>query len=236
MFKGVASSEHLGEVIEKEVALKQFLIKSTTGTESVILSFFSEVRALAGVGKHDNIVSFYGVTWDQDTFPSIVLEFVPGGELEEYLEEFSYAEGDVEGLGNPTLLSVAIGIVKGVQHIHSKNMVHRDLKPQNVLLDRGDSANPPVPKIADFGESRSEDAGMTMTYVGTKYYMPPEIYRGERYGASADIFSLGIILNRMDTMQHPSKGVVYEAMQRKEPGSFRPKKFEKMCPKRYWEY
>ena len=71
-------------------------------------------------------------------------------------------------------------------------MIHRDIKPQNVLLDISavDELHPPTPKIADFGESRDEDKDLTMTYVGTPYYIAPEVFRGERYGTSADILAL----------------------------------------------
>ena len=225
VFHGKVISEHYGETIKKDVALKQLLIKSTTGTEDILCNFLKEVRSLAGVGKHENIVAFYGVAWDKESFPSIVLEYVAGGELAAYLDAFAYSdEKDPRGIANPTLMSIALGIVRGVQHIHSKNMIHRDIKPQNVLLDISavDELHPPTPKIADFGESRDEDKDLTMTYVGTPYYIAPEVFRGERYGTSADIFSLGILLNQMDTLQHPSTGVNFNAANTRNPGSFRP--------------
>ena len=118
--------------------------------------FLAEVRALAEVGVHDNIVAFYGVAWDVDSYPSIVLEFVAGGELVSYISSYEYADGAQRGLENPTLMSIALGIIEGVMHIHSRGMLHRDLKPQNILLYRRriGAANS---KIADFGESRDED-------------------------------------------------------------------------------
>ena len=62
-----------GETIQKNVALKQLYIKADVVTEKVLKSFVSEVRALAAVGNHENIVSFFGVAWDTNSFPSIVL-------------------------------------------------------------------------------------------------------------------------------------------------------------------
>ena len=207
VFKGTVSSDHFGEKIEKEIALKQLHIKNNKGTETTLLSFVTEVRNLAAVGSHENIVPFFGVAWRENAFPSIVLEFVAGGDLNSYIEEYKYGEDEAHGLGSPTLLSIALGIIKGVHHIHDKGMIHRDLKPQNVLLDCSDASKAPVPKIADFGESRDETNEMTMTYVGTQWYIAPEIYRGERYSSSADIFSLGVVLNQIDTLQSPGKGV-----------------------------
>ena len=230
VIKGVVKEEHFGETIQKEIALKQLHIKNESSTNRVLGNFLDEVRNLAQVGSNDNVVAFYGVAWDAQNFPSIVLEFVPGGELNSYLEDFNCVEGDGVGLANPTLLAIALGIVRGVQHIHDKGMVHRDLKPQNILLDDRYVGMPPVPKIADFGESRETDTELTMTYVGTALYIAPEVYRGERYGRSADVFSLGIILNQIDTRQSPATGVNYTAMNAREPGSARPR-FRENIPK-----
>ena len=92
VFHGKVISEHYGETIKKDVALKQLLIKSTTGTEDILCNFLKEVRSLAGVGKHENIVAFYGVAWDKESFPSIVLEYVAGGELAAYLDAFACSD------------------------------------------------------------------------------------------------------------------------------------------------
>ena len=98
---------------------------------------------------------------------------------------------------------------------------HRDLKPQNILMAVA-NRSAPVPKITDFGLSRDEDKDLTMTSVGTPYYVAPEIIRGERYSAYADIFSLGILMNQIDTLQDPSTGVNFALMNARRPGSFRP--------------
>ncbi len=222
VFKGRVADDHFGEAIEKEVALKQLHIKSEYETEKTLNLFVDEVRNLIAVGSHENIVPFFGVAWDEGSFPSIVLEFIAGGELTSFLEDFEYAEGDLTGLDNPTLNSIALGIIRGVHHIHLKEMIHRDLKPQNVLLDVDDASRPPVPKIADFGMSRKEDMALTMTSVGTPYYAAPEVIRCERYNHFVDVFSLGIVLNQIDTLQDPSTGVNWGAMNARKPGSFRP--------------
>ena len=103
------------------------------------------------------------------------------------------------------------------------------------FADRADAAKPPILKVADFGESRLEDKDVTMTHAGTKYYISPEIFRGERYGTSADIFSLGIILNQMDTLQHPSTGNHYDAMQRRLQAALG-LVLVTMCPRKSWPF
>ena len=232
VYKGKVSGNHFGETIDKQVAVKQLHIKREAGTKTTLDNFVIEVRNLAAVGSHPNIVPFYGVAWDDGNFPSIILEFVPGGDLDSYLNEYVYDPGEGKGLGSSSLRSIALGLVKGVHHIHSKGMIHRDLKPQNVLLDL---AKPPVPKIADFGMSREEKKNLTMTSVGTPYYVAPEIIRGERYSATADVFSLGIVLNQIDTLQDPSTGVNWGYQNAKILAAFVPSS-EKMRRIVYWQY
>jgi len=104
------------------------------------------------------------------------------------------------------LSQIALGILKGVCHIHSFGILHRDLKPQNVLLDDTLANTAPVAKIADLGEARDEDLSLTMTYVFSPLYVSPELYRGERYGMSTDIYGLGVLLNEIDTGNRPNHG------------------------------
>ena len=224
VFLGVVKENRFGEIIEKYVALKQLHIKNDEATSKILDNFINEVKNLAQLGTHKNIVSFYGCAWAVHTFPSIVLEYVGGGELTSFIGSFKYAEGDPRGLENPTLLSIALGILNGIKHIHDKNMLHRDIKPQNILMGAS-VGGAPVPKIADFGESRELDEDVTMTYCGTKFYVAPEVFRGERYGQAADIFSAGMILNELDTLTSVySEGERYAIANRQVPGSFRPTK------------
>ena len=222
VFKGILTEFVFGETIEKAAALKQLYIKSESLTQKMLDNFLAEVRNLSMVGHHQNIVAFYGVAWESESFPSIILEFVAGGDLYEYLEDYTCLPGTGTGLENESLIAIAVGITRGIQHIHENGMIHRDLKPQNVLLHFAEELKYPVAKIADFGESREADLSMTMTYVGTELYVAPEVFRGERYSQAADVFSLGMILNQLDTLQSPAKGVNVSAMNAKNPGSFRP--------------
>ena len=222
VFKGILTEFVFGETIEKAAALKQLYIKSESLTQKMLDNFLAEVRNLSMVGHHQNIVAFYGVAWESESFPSIILEFVAGGDLYEYLEDYTCPPGTGTGLENESLIAIAVGITRGIQHIHENGMIHRDLKPQNVLLHFAEELKYPVAKIADFGESREADLSMTMTYVGTELYVAPEVFRGERYSQAADVFSLGMILNQLDTLQSPAKGVNVSAMNAKNPGSFRP--------------
>ena len=146
VYKGTVQDELYGEVIEKAIALKQLHMKSDSTTSTTMQNFVAEVRSLAAVGTHENIVAFYGVAWDAKNYPSIVLEFVPGGHLESFLNEYMYQDDDKHGLENPALLSIALGILRGIDHIHSKGMIHRDIKPQNVLMDASDARHCPSQK------------------------------------------------------------------------------------------
>ena len=98
-------------------------------------------------------------------------------------------------------------------------MVHRS-ETAKILLDMTDTKKELARLL--ILKMRHEDTSATMTMVGTKFYIAPEVFRGERYGASADIFSLGVILNELDTLQRPGTGVNFVAMNARNPGSFRP--------------
>ena len=108
----------------------------------------------------------------------MIFEFAHGGDLKKYIENFEYTHGHSKGLENPTLSSIALGIAQGLKHIHNKDVIHRDLKPQNIVLEPAGAPSPPVPKIADFGAARDEETELTMTLIGTPYYISPEVTRG----------------------------------------------------------
>ena len=93
------------------------------------------------------------------------------------------------------MIKIASGIVEGLRCVHSNNVTHRDLKPQNILMF-GSTTEDMIPKIADFGVSKVIDTAMMKHTgnVGTMWYMAPEVKSCEEYGFTADIYSLATVL------------------------------------------
>jgi serine/threonine protein kinase len=102
-------------------------------------------------------------------------------------------------------------VCSGLAFIHNKNLIHRDLKPGNILLAKGKY------KIADFGLSKKLDLqSKTKSIVGSIYYMSPELYKGKLYNELSDIWSLGCILFEMLTLKLATKDLKFEIQLNKE--------------------
>lgn len=101
------------------------------------------------------------------------------------------------------VLNIFIDILAGVKYLHYCSIIHRDIKPENVLMDKYYRA-----KLSDFGISKfikSVEDLNNMTNIGSPHYMAPEVIQGKQYGFKCDIWSLGIILYELCTLQHPDK-------------------------------
>ncbi|CDP11370.1 unnamed protein product [Coffea canephora] len=167
----VLRSEHLNATLEDE--------------------FAQEVAILRQV-QHKNVVRFIGACTKSPNF-WIVTEFMPGGSLYEYLHKNHIV------LKPPQLLKFAIDVCKGMEYLHLNNIIHRDLKTANLLMD---SAK--VVKVADFGVARFQSVGGVMTAeTGTYRWMAPEVINHQPYDQKADVFSFAIVLWELVTSKIP---------------------------------
>jgi serine/threonine protein kinase len=129
--------------------------------------------------------------------PYITMEYVPGEDLKSLVKR-------KEKLANEEAISIAKQVCEGLVEAHELGVVHRDLKPQNIMIDKKGRA-----KIMDFGISRSlETKGVTEAgvIIGTPEYMSPEQVEGKEVGKRSDIYSVGVILYEMVTGRIPFEG------------------------------
>ena len=180
-------------ILDRQVAIKTFKIDAND--EGAVKRFNREAKAVTSL-SHPNIVSIYDVENEGD-FYYLILEYVEGMTLKDYM------------IKNPripieTIVHIAKQIAAGLSHAHQNGIIHRDIKPQNILMDENLTC-----KITDFGIARAYgDTTLTQTnqMLGTVYYLSPEQARGNVATAQSDIYSLGILIFEMITGQIPFKG------------------------------
>ncbi|HEX8645421.1 MAG TPA: protein kinase [Thermoleophilaceae bacterium] len=181
------------ETLERTVAIK-LMHRSLSGDPQQLERFRREARAAARL-SHPNVVTVIDAGED-DGHPYIVFEFVDGETLKARIKR-------LERLPVVEAVAYAIEIGRALGAAHAERLVHRDVKPQNVLLDPEGRA-----KVTDFGIARSlEDGSLTATgrVVGTTDYVSPEQALGQEVSAESDVYSLGIVLYEMLTGALPFK-------------------------------
>ena len=170
------------QVLERRVAVKM-LATPIGGETAHIERFRREARALANL-QHAHVVTVLD-SGEHDDIPFIVLEYVDGETLKERIQR-------VARLTISEAVAIAIEVARALDAAHARGLVHRDVKPQNILLDAEGGA-----KITDFGIARSGgEEGLTMTgrVLGTTDYVSPEQALGHQVTGQSDLYSLGVVL------------------------------------------
>uniref|UniRef100_A0A7E4VGY6 Serine/threonine-protein kinase par-1 n=1 Tax=Panagrellus redivivus TaxID=6233 RepID=A0A7E4VGY6_PANRE len=175
-----------------EVAIK--IIDKTALNQTSLQKLFREVKIMKQL-DHPNIVKLYQVM-ETETTLYLVMEYASGGEVFDYL----VAHGRMK---EKEARAKFRQIVSAVQYLHSKNIIHRDLKAENLLLDSAMNI-----KIADFGFSNSFTVGNKLdTFCGSPPYAAPELFQGKKYdGPEVDVWSLGVILYTLVSGSLPFDG------------------------------
>ena len=180
------------DCIEDRIVAVKILKEEFISNEEFIIRFKNESKAIA-VLNHPNIVKVYDVSFG-DLIQYIVMEYVDGITLKQYIEKS-------QSLRWKDAVYLTIQVLRALQHAHDKGIVHRDVKPQNIMLLADGTI-----KVTDFGIARfarSEHKTMTDKAIGSDHYISPEQARGEPTDEKADIYSVGVMLYEMLTGRLP---------------------------------
>jgi len=180
---GAAASVWLANdtLLERPVAIK-VLSEGLVEDRAWLARFRREARIAAAL-QHPNLVSIYDFNADVER-PYLVMAYMSGGSLQDR----------IDAGGKPDAERLAADVLRALAHIHAAGIIHRDVKPGNVLLDRDGRAC-----VTDFGVARPEDAtSITQTgqIPGTARYMAPELWRGEQATERSDLFACGVLLSQ----------------------------------------
>ena len=178
-------------LMRRNVAVKMLKDEINNDTQSV-KRFINESKAVAML-SHPNIVNIYDVSV-KDSLKYIVMELVEGITLKNYiLKKGTLSFGEI--------MSITEQILLALDHAHQKGVVHRDIKPQNIMMLKNGSI-----KVADFGIAKlpnAETVTMTDKAIGTVFYISPEQASGKKIDRRSDIYSLGVTMYEMATGKLP---------------------------------
>ena len=178
--------------LNRYVAIK--VLKSEFSEDRNFVSKFRAEAQAAAALSHPNIVNIYDVGEENGLY-YIVMELVEGITLKKYIDK----KGRIDV---KEAVSIAIQVAQGIQTAHSHHIIHRDIKPQNIIISREGKV-----KVTDFGIARaSSSQTISSNAVGSVYYISPEQARGSYSDERSDIYSLGITLYEMVTGMLPFEG------------------------------
>ena len=211
------------EKLDEEMALK--ILKPEIAADKGMIERFKNELKLARKIAHRSVCKMYDLNEEEGTH-FITMEYVTGEDLKSYIRK----KGKIS---EEDAISIAKQICEGLSEAHELGVIHRDLKPQNVMIDEKGRV-----KIMDFGIARSVEApGVTQTgiMIGTPDYISPEQAEGEEADQRSDIYALGVILYEMVTGSVPFKGdtalsvaLKHKAQLPKEPRKLNPEVSEQL--------
>ena len=174
----------------KKYAIKKILLNNTTYDSCI-----NEIKIMTKI-KSPYIIEVYDY-FKIKNYLYIVMEYAPYGDLYSYIQG---RKNKNKSISYRSIKYVMCSISKGLRDLHRNNIIHRDIKPCNILICKGNKI-----KIADFGISRIVEGRHQMIYtkIGTPYYMSPEVLNGYRYSYSIDHWGLGCIFYELLTLKRP---------------------------------
>lgn len=193
---GGMANVYLGfdNILEREVAIKVLRLEYSNDDE-FITRFHREAQSATSL-SHPNIVNIYDVGEEDDIY-YMVMEYVDGLTLKEYIQRFGPISID-------DAVDIMIQITSAIEHAHENHIVHRDIKPQNILINADRTV-----KVTDFGIALALTATsltQTNSVLGSVHYLSPEQARGGTANRKSDIYSLGIVMYELLTGRIPFTG------------------------------
>ncbi|CAJ2642886.1 unnamed protein product [Trifolium pratense] len=218
---GSFSDLYKGTLCNQDVAIK--VLKQESLNENIQREFSQEVYILSKI-HHRNVVKFIGAC-TKTPYLYLVTEYLSGGSIYDLLHKRNTV------LTLPPLLKIAIDVSEGMKYLHQNDIIHRDLKSANLLIDKTG-----VVKVADFGVARVRNqSGIMTAETGTYRWMAPEVIEHKPYDHKVDVFSFAIVLWELLTGKLPYEhlsplqaavGVVHKGLRPKIPRHTHPKLVE----------
>jgi len=181
-------------ILDRDVAVKMLRL-DYVNDEEFIKRFHREAQSATSLA-HPNVVSIYDVGEEGDIY-YIVMEYVEGDTLKQYIHKHS-------PLSVETVIAIMQQITSAIAHAHQNNIIHRDIKPHNILIDKDGNV-----KVTDFGIAMALSATsitQTNSVLGSVHYLSPEQARGGMANKKSDIYSLGIVMFELLTGRLPFSG------------------------------